>query len=72
MKNNRRENNTIVDIQEVKGLLEFISEGGTEKSLMKGLKKIKDFSVIYKDNLFVLNLHRVIDCKVQDKTGVYT
>ena len=42
MKNNRRENNTIVDIQEVKGLLEFISEGGTEKNFMKGLKKIKN------------------------------
>ena len=71
MKNNRRENNTIVDIQEVKGLLEFISEGGTEKNFMKGLKKIKNYSVIYEDNLFVLNLHRAIDCKIQDKTGVY-
>ena len=39
--------------------------------MMKGLKRLKKYSVIYEEELYGLNIHRAIECKIQDTTGLF-
>ena len=38
---------------------------------MKGLNRLKKYSVIYEEELHGLNIHRAIECKIQDTTGLF-